>query len=178
MYENQYKMYLIDYGLAKVFMKGDKPTCKHIEFCENKERAVGTLKYMSVAANSDQEQGRKDDLESFGYFLAYLSKRKLPWSNSDLNLTRKENYERCMEIKKSTEAEVSQIIGVSVQYIHCIEQLSLQFYTILFLIPSSIDSYMHWLSLDILSWIPLSLLVWEFSFHYITVFLQTSALIA
>merc|ERR1712048_115603 len=54
----------------------------HIAFREDKEQCVGTEKFMSIAANSGNEQGRKDDLESFGYVLVELgTERKLPWED-------------------------------------------------------------------------------------------------
>merc|ERR1712178_203221 len=74
--ENKHKLYLIDYGLAKLFIKNGQ----HIKMTDDKDRCVGTEKFMSIAANSGKEQGRKDDLESFGYVLVELgTQRTLPW---------------------------------------------------------------------------------------------------
>ena len=42
---------------------------------DDKDKCVGTEKFMSIAANSGKEQGRKDDLECFGYVLVELGTR-------------------------------------------------------------------------------------------------------
>lgn len=72
--EEQNKLYCIDFGLAKKYMKNDK----HINF-SNKKKFCGTARYASIAAHEQKEQSRKDDLESIGYILIYLYKGKLPW---------------------------------------------------------------------------------------------------
>ena len=54
------KVFLIDFGLAKRFMKNGK----HIENREDVDSVVGTLRYLSADAQAGKEQGRKDDLES------------------------------------------------------------------------------------------------------------------
>jgi len=69
------KLYCIDFGLAKRFLKKND---KHIEFCEDK-KFCGTVRYASIAAHRHQEQGRKDDMEAIGYLLVYFFKGKLPW---------------------------------------------------------------------------------------------------
>ena len=70
-------LYLIDYGLAKRYI--DPKTGQHISFKTNKG-ATGTLRYSSLAASMNHEQGRKDDLEAVGYVLAYLLRgAQLPW---------------------------------------------------------------------------------------------------
>ena len=69
------KLYLIDFGLAKKFIKKDGT---HIDFCD-KKKFCGTAKFASIAAHTNCEQSRKDDLEAIGYILIYLYKGKLPW---------------------------------------------------------------------------------------------------
>jgi serine/threonine protein kinase len=69
------KLFCIDFGLAKKFIKKDGT---HIDFCE-KKKFCGTAKFASIAAHENCEQSRKDDLEAIAYILVYLYKGKLPW---------------------------------------------------------------------------------------------------
>jgi len=59
----------VDFGISKYFRDSDG---QHIEFNENKP-FIGTTRYASIAAHRGHELGRKDDLESLGYVLIYLS---------------------------------------------------------------------------------------------------------
>ncbi|CAK93795.1 unnamed protein product (macronuclear) [Paramecium tetraurelia] len=68
------QIYLIDYGIAKDFVKSKKQSQVKIPF-------IGTSRYASITAHQGLEQSRRDDLESLGYVLIYLFKQKLPWSN-------------------------------------------------------------------------------------------------
>ena len=63
-------IYLIDFGLAKKYRSGK--TKKHIKFSLIK-KLNGTIRYCSTNANIGGEQSRRDDLESAGYILIYLS---------------------------------------------------------------------------------------------------------
>lgn len=74
-YDDVKKVFVIDFGLAKKYIKrnGD-----HIDFNE-KRKFCGTARYASIAAHQQCEQSRKDDLESIGYMLIYMYKGKLPW---------------------------------------------------------------------------------------------------
>ena len=69
------KLFCIDFGLAKKFIKKDGT---HIDSC-NKKKFCGTAKFASIAAHENCEQSRKDDLEAIAYILVYLYKGKLPW---------------------------------------------------------------------------------------------------
>jgi serine/threonine protein kinase len=69
------KLFLIDFGLAKKFIKKDG---SHIDFCD-KKKFCGTAKFASIAAHANSEQSRKDDLEAIAYILIYLYRGKLPW---------------------------------------------------------------------------------------------------
>ncbi|CAD8118344.1 unnamed protein product [Paramecium sonneborni] len=70
------KLYLIDFGLSKLFIQEGK----HLEFRENKGM-IGTARYASINALKGNEQSRRDDLESVGYLLIYLFMGTLPWNN-------------------------------------------------------------------------------------------------
>lgn len=75
-YDNPDDLYCIDFGLAKQYVNPE--TNKHIPFNKSK-RFVGTVRYASIGAHEGLELSRRDDLESIGYILVYLYKRKLPW---------------------------------------------------------------------------------------------------
>lgn len=63
---------LIDFGLAISISKKKG---------EHKSNFVGTLKYAPLAAHVGTSQTYKDDIESIGYCLLYLLKKKLPWTS-------------------------------------------------------------------------------------------------
>ena len=69
-------LYLIDFGLYRRF-KSSK-TGKHIK-PKNLGKFTGTSRYASVYALAGYEQSRRDDIESIGYMIIYLMKKKLPW---------------------------------------------------------------------------------------------------
>ena len=76
--QNISELYLIDFGLACSYVTDEK---KHIQMRTNKP-LIGTTRYMSINAHQGITASRKDDLESLGYILVYLSKGELPWQNS------------------------------------------------------------------------------------------------
>lgn len=59
-FDDSKKLYCIDFGLSKRYIKrnGD-----HLPFSDRR-RFCGTARYASIAAHKNQEQSRKDDLES------------------------------------------------------------------------------------------------------------------
>jgi serine/threonine protein kinase len=67
-------LYLIDFGLCKSYIKNDK----HIDMKLTKG-LIGSLTYCSINAHLFKELSRRDDLESLGYMLIYLSLGELPW---------------------------------------------------------------------------------------------------
>ncbi|EGR34642.1 hypothetical protein IMG5_005080 [Ichthyophthirius multifiliis] len=73
--EEKNLIFLIDFGLAKNFLKKDGT---HIPF-QNNVGLIGTTRYTSIQSHLGNEQSRKDDLESLGYCLIYLFNGTLPW---------------------------------------------------------------------------------------------------
>lgn len=96
-YDDQKKLYCIDFGLAKRYIRknGD-----HVSFLQNR-KFCGTARYASIAAHSNVEQGRKDDMESIAYILIYLYKGKLPWQGIK-HKDKKERYRLIGEKKEKT----------------------------------------------------------------------------
>ena len=74
--ENQKKLYIIDFGLAKKFFSELKS--EHIKFCTGK-KLIGTARYCGRNSHRGYEQGRRDDLESLGYVLMFFLLGALPW---------------------------------------------------------------------------------------------------
>jgi serine/threonine protein kinase len=93
-YENKSKLYCIDFGLAKKYIKKND---EHISFRKG-GKFCGTARYASLAAHKGYEQSRKDDLESIGYLLVYLYRGKLPWQ-SIKSKDKQEKYRMIMEKK-------------------------------------------------------------------------------
>lgn len=93
-------LYLIDFGLAKRFLK---KSGEHIPFTE-RGKFCGTARYASIAAHKNWEQGRKDDLEALGYIFIYLFNGKLPWQGVK-HKDKKERYRLIGEKKESLSEE-------------------------------------------------------------------------
>jgi serine/threonine protein kinase len=70
-----YQLYLIDFGLSKLFMQSNK---KHIEKKIDK-KFVGTANYASVNIHNGIEASRRDDMESLCYTFISIYGHKLPW---------------------------------------------------------------------------------------------------
>ena len=69
-------LYIIDFGLCKKYRSSN--TGKHIR-PTNLGKFTGTSRYASVYAMAGFEQSRRDDIESIGYMIIFLMKKKLPW---------------------------------------------------------------------------------------------------
>lgn len=89
---------LIDFGLAKAFRNAR--TRLHIPF-QDKKGLLGNPCYCSVNTHLGIEPTRCDDLESLAYVLIYFLRGSLPWQG--LETDRKEDNDRIMELKKSTD---------------------------------------------------------------------------
>ena len=94
------KLFCIDFGISTKYLTKNgnhKPFSNNKKFC-------GTARYASIAAHKNEEQSRKDDLESIGYILVYLYKGKLPWMGIK-NKDKKERYRLIGEKKSATSEE-------------------------------------------------------------------------
>lgn len=74
---NLSKIHVIDFGLAKKYLKSDGT---HIPFKEGRN-LIGTARYASINAHLGYEQSRRDDMEALGYVFVYFMRGSLPWQN-------------------------------------------------------------------------------------------------
>ena len=96
-------IYLIDFGLSHKYRSSR--TYKHIKF-KNLKLTYGSLRYLSINGNFGYEQSRRDDLESLGYMLVYLSTGTLPWIKIEsLNIEVVKKYLYTHKLKKKITAE-------------------------------------------------------------------------
>ena len=96
-------IYLIDFGFARKYRSSR--TGKHIKFKFIKY-AYGSWRYYSINANRGYELSRRDDLESFGYMLVYLSKLYLPWiSTENLSIDKDTKLKTIYKLKNSSTPE-------------------------------------------------------------------------
>ncbi|KRW98107.1 Protein kinase-like domain [Pseudocohnilembus persalinus] len=96
-----HKIFVIDFGLAKRYIGKDQ---RHIPYKEKKS-LTGTARYASISTHLGLEQGRRDDMESWGHVMLYFLRGSLPWQNLKAQ-NKKDKYERIMEKKLSTSIDV------------------------------------------------------------------------
>ena len=99
--KNYNKLYCIDFGLAKSYIKKDDN--QHIDFKDG-NKFCGTARYASISAHIGHEQSRKDDLEAIGYILIYLYNGNLPWQGIK-HKEKKEKYRLICEKKQKISEE-------------------------------------------------------------------------
>lgn len=93
------KLYLIDFGLAKLYLAANDT---HTPFKINCP-FIGTARYASINSQRRVTQSRRDDLESIGYVLVYFLNGSLPWQNKRCTAENaKQRKERILEMKVST----------------------------------------------------------------------------
>ena len=102
--ENKTFLYLIDFGIARKYRSSR--TGKHIKYSLT-GKLFGTMKFLSYNATRGVEQSRRDDLESIGYMLVFLSGNKLPWEGYSIRGPRaKTNYNKILHLKKISKPEI------------------------------------------------------------------------
>ncbi|CAK7230961.1 hypothetical protein SBRCBS47491_007768 [Sporothrix bragantina] len=92
------EVYLIDYGMAKVYR--DPDTNQHIPYGDAQSLS-GTARYMSINAHCRRNQSRRDDLEALGHVFMYFARGNLPWQSvkTPVNDPR---YDQMCEKKQAT----------------------------------------------------------------------------
>ena len=94
-------IYMFDFGLAKQY-KNPK-THKHIPYKDNKQ-LTGTVRYASLNTHLGIEQSRRDDMESLGFVLIYMTSGCLPWQKIP-GKTTKEKHQGTLKKMLSTSVE-------------------------------------------------------------------------
>ena len=82
-------IYLIDFGFAKKYRSSK--TKKHIKYVIS-NILIGSERYGSINTMNCAEQSRRDDLESAGYVMIYLAKKKFALDNIKNKKSKRRNY--------------------------------------------------------------------------------------
>lgn len=69
-------IYLIDFGLAKVYREKNR----HVKKSEGRS-VIGTATFISIHTHDGIQPSRRDDLESIGYIMLFLLLGNLPWQD-------------------------------------------------------------------------------------------------
>jgi casein kinase I family protein HRR25 len=89
------KVYIIDFGLCKSYLKSDK---SHI-IQDRNGHYTGTIRYSSIFIHEGYNHSRRDDLISVAYMILYLYDGTLPWCGiKETNVKKRFNF--IMNIKK------------------------------------------------------------------------------
>jgi len=72
-----HKLYMIDFGLTKPYLQDFVHISPH-----EKKNFCGSVRYASINAHERCVQSRRDDLESLGYVMIYLTNGRLPWQGT------------------------------------------------------------------------------------------------
>lgn len=110
-YTNPRKIFCIDFGISDKYIQKNG---EHVKYSANR-KFCGTPRFASIAAHRNEEQSRKDDLESIAYVLIYLYKGKLPWQGIK-HKDKKEKY-RLIGEKKASIPEEELCKGMNKEFI-------------------------------------------------------------
>ena len=99
--ENSKKIYLIDFGLTKKYLKENG---EHIKG-RGGQSIVGTARYASANALLGNQQSRRDDMIALGYLWIYFLTGTLPWIKVE-DETRCGRYDATISLKKYTAPEL------------------------------------------------------------------------
>lgn len=109
-FANNHKIYLIDFGLAEVFVDSQG---KHRQ-CEAGLSFVGSAKFASIGTHRGLTCSRRDDLESFGYVLIYMITGTLPWDH----LQRSDDYTAIGDMKACATWTMHEVPGEILTLLH------------------------------------------------------------
>ena len=99
---NNPTLYIIDFGISRKY----RSSRKHLKF-QVLGKMFGTVRFASYNASRGLEQSRRDDLESIGYMLIFLSTGRLPWQG--ISLKEKNHVKKYLDmllLKKYISCEV------------------------------------------------------------------------
>lgn len=115
--EGDNQAHVIGFGLAKYYR--DPRSHLHESDRENEECAC-TIPYMSIHAHRDVRLSRRDDMESLGYVLLYLSRGSLPWEELDIDEELDEIEEMKISIEESCPDALAEIF-IYFKYVRSLE---------------------------------------------------------
>jgi serine/threonine protein kinase len=94
--KNANTLHIIDFGLSRSYMTN---MYTHV-LPGTTFKLIGTPTYASINSHNCQKLSRRDDMESIGYVLLYMSTGSLPWSNSK---THTDILEQKMQFRETIE---------------------------------------------------------------------------
>ena len=103
-YNNSPIIYIIDFGISRKYRSSR--TGKHIKYSLT-GKLFGTVRYVSFNGSRGLQQSRRDDLESIGYMLLFMTKGKLPWQGINIkDHDKKRKYLQMLYLKKNITPEM------------------------------------------------------------------------